>query len=236
MEVKPIQWLGHALRRVGNEILFRSGMSGIWIDVGAHHGERTLRYAHRNPGLRVYAFEPNLAAVAKLGGRTPNFVVIPMAVSEENGCAELHINAYDEASSLMSLSEGGVRAWKGGESFAVASTMTVPTIRLDTFLNAFGIATVDYLKIDAQGADLAVLRSAGQRILDVKEIAVEVSIAPKPVYIGAPSKDEIVSFLNSRGFSFVGATRQSFDQEENLTFIRSLGTFPSVTEAPPRGK
>jgi precorrin-6B methylase 2 len=36
----------------------------IWLDVGAHEGEKTLAAARANPALYVYAFEPNLAAAS----------------------------------------------------------------------------------------------------------------------------------------------------------------------------
>jgi FkbM family methyltransferase len=221
MELGPIQWLGHAIRRLGNEILWRAGTTGTWIDIGAHHGETTLRRAHRNPGLRVYALEPNLSAVAKLAGRTPNFVVIPMAVAEKNGCADFYVNAYDEASSLLTFDEEGLRSWIGADVFKTKSVITVPTIRLDTFMSLMKIEKVDFLKVDTQGMDLAVLRSAGERLRDIAKIIVEVSVTPRPVYSGAPSKEDVVSFLAGAGFTLLMAEKQSHDQEENLTFVRA---------------
>jgi hypothetical protein len=74
MNVDPINWLGRALRKTGTEILRRRGTGGTWIDVVAHNGELTLGCAIQNPGLRVYAFEPNLRAAASLIGRVANFI------------------------------------------------------------------------------------------------------------------------------------------------------------------
>lgn len=209
------------LRRAGGGLIGHTSIEGTWIDVGAHHGETTLRHATLNPGLRVYAFEPNFSAAVKLMGRVSNYLAIPMAVAEKDGYANLHINAFDAASSLLPFNEESLKGWIGGESLKVNSIVTVPTIRLDTFMSLAKIESVDYLKIDAQGADLAVIKSAGDRLRDIAKITLEVDITPIRLYAGAPSKDEVVGFLKDFGFSLVSAEAQSNAQEENLTFIHA---------------
>jgi FkbM family methyltransferase len=170
MPLMPIELVGRALRKAGTEILRRKGLRGTWIDVGAHFGERTLHFAERNPGLTVYAFEPNLRAAATLFGRAVNYIVIPMAVAESDGQARFYVNAYDAASSMLPMDENVRRAWIGGETLQVEAQVTVPTIRLDTFMNLLNITSVDFLKVDAQGMDLAVIRSAGSRLRDIGKI------------------------------------------------------------------
>jgi FkbM family methyltransferase len=192
----------------------------IWLDVGAHLGEKTFSFAAQNPNTRVYAFEPNLKTASKLMGRLPNYVVIPMAVSEQDGSAPFYLNRFDAASSLLPFVPEGLAQWAGGEILQVEATPTVATIRLDTFLNQASIATVDYLKIDAQGADLAVVRSLGDRLKDVRRVNLEVQITPVPLYRGASQKSEVVEFLTNAGFELVAKEEQSLGQEENLTFIR----------------
>ncbi len=192
----------------------------VWIDVGAHTGESTLEAARERPGLRVYAFEPNLSLAAALMGRLPNYIVLPMAVAGSDGSAPFHLNRFDAASSLLPFHPEGLRNWVRTVELGVAETVEVPTIRLDTFLNRAGIRTVDYLHVDAQGADLAVVRSAGERLKDVRRIQLEVQVSAVPLYEGAASKEETVRFLASAGFDLESSEKQSDDQEENLTFVR----------------
>jgi FkbM family methyltransferase len=220
MGLNPIKLAGRVLRKTGYELLRKQGIKGVWIDVGAHHGEQTLGSASHNPDLRIYAFEPNLRPAAKMMGRARNFVVIPMAVSETDGCADFHINAFDMSSSLLPTNEEALRTWVGVEALKVESVITVPTIRLDTFMSLMEIKNVDFLKIDAQGMDLAVLRSAGSRLSDISKIKLEVEVAPVHYYAGAPSKDEVVGFLVDGGFALVEVESQTHGQEENLTFVR----------------
>jgi FkbM family methyltransferase len=192
----------------------------VWLDVGAHLGEKTFSFAVQNPNARVYAFEPNLKAASKLMGRLANYIVLPMAVSEDDGSAPFYLNRFDASSSLLPFVPEGLAQWAGGEVLHVEATPTVPTIRLDTFLNQTGIEKVAYLKVDAQGADLAVVRSLGERLKDVEQINLEVQITPIPLYRGGSQKAEVVEFLTNAGFELIGVEEQSLGQEENLTFLR----------------
>jgi FkbM family methyltransferase len=212
VEFNPLSWTGRALRKAGTELLRRVSLEGVWIDVGAHLGETTLHHASRNPGLRIFAFEPNLRAAAGLMGRASNYVVIPMAVAEQDGHAEFHINRFDAASSLLPMSEEVRKTWVGGAALAVESMATVPTVRLDTFMGLVGIEKVDYLKIDAQGMDLAVIRSAGSRLRDISRIMLEVDLSPKPLCRGAAPKSEVLEFMCSAGFRLVSSERRHTDK------------------------
>ena len=205
---------------LGFDSLARAFTGEVWIDVGAHSGESTFALASRRPDLRVFAFEPNLPLAATLMGRLPNYLVFPMAVADRDGSAPFYLNRYDAASSLLPFNPEGLRNWTGGEQLEVVDTPVVPTIRLDTFMSRMGIRTVDYLHVDAQGADLAVVRSAGDRLRDIRRIQLEVQLPSVPLYAGAPAREEVVRFLALAGFELESSEKQSYDQEENLTFVR----------------
>ena len=219
----PLQLAGRALRKAGNELLKYAGISGTWIDVGAHHGEKTLGEAMLNPGLTVYAFEPNLSSIPCLLGRAPNYCVMPMAVAELDGISEFYVNAHEQASSLLKMDENAKKTWIGSETMFLETIKQVPTIRLDTFMQLMQISKVDFLKIDTQGADLSVVRSAGARIRDIEKVMFEVEVTSNRLYEGSASKDEVISFMSNSGFELVARETQFFDQEENLTFARIGG-------------
>jgi len=194
----------------------------IWIDVGAHEGETTIRSALARPEILVYAFEPDLRVASRSMGILSNFVPLPMAVASHDGTADLHINAYEGASSLLKLDPAVAERWIGGGELSEIRTVQVPTIRLDTFMDAASIAHVDYLKVDTQGADLDVLMSAGERLSDISRLTIEVTVGDYKPYLGAPDRKAVMSFLEERGFRLVATQSQTHWQEENLTFV-SLG-------------
>ena len=192
----------------------------IWIDVGAHEGELTFPFAAADRSLLVYAFEPNLHAASRIMGRLRNYVVLPIAVAERDGSAVLQRNAYEQSSSLLPADEAGVKSWITEQEFKVVGTVTVPTMRLDTFMNEAGIDRVDYLKIDAQGLDLEVVKSAGDRLRDVAKVQLEATTVDYRQYEGAPDKRVIIEYMGSRGFRLTEEEIQSHGQEANLTFLR----------------
>ncbi len=212
--------VGRLFQNLGGRLVKAGGIEGTWIDVGAHRGEMSLWWAERNPGLKIYAVEPNLRAAAKLMSRAPNYFVVPMAIAETDGFASFYVNAFEAASSMLPLNRCALDSWIGGEELEVNSVTSVPTIRLDTLMTLAGIQKVDYLKVDTQGMDLAVVRSAGSRLRDVAKIMLEVDIKEVRLYSGSPSKGEIVAFLNEAGFYLASTEKQTHGQEENLTFIR----------------
>jgi len=196
-----------------------SNISGVWIDVGSHLGTMSFPAAKRNPGLEVYAFEPNLRLGTQTWGVLPNFKLIPLAIAEKNGFADFYVNSDVGSSSLLPFNQEGLRRWVGGHLMKVESRVSVPTIRLDCFMDWAGISKVDYLKIDTQGADLSVLKSAGERIRDIRKIMLEVAVTPVPLYEGAATRPEVIAYLKHYGFVLKNVESQYYDQEENLTFV-----------------
>ena len=154
-------------------------------------------------------------------GRLRNYVVLPIAIAERDGSAELQLNTYEQSSSLLPADEAGVKSWVTEQEFKVIGAVTVPTMRLDTFMNAAGIESVDYLKIDAQGLDLEVVKSAGDRLAHVAKVQLEATMVSYRQYEGAPGKSVIVEYMESRGFRLAGEEVQSHGQEANLTFLRA---------------
>ena len=153
-------------------------------------------------------------------GRLRNYVVLPIAIAERDGSAELHLTAYEQSSSLLPVDEVGIKSWVSEVEFKVVGSATVPTMRLDTFMNGAGIESVDFLKIDAQGLDLEVVKSAGDRLRDVSKVQLEATTSSYRQYEGAPGKSVIVEYMESKGFRLTEEEVQSHGQEANLTFLR----------------
>ena len=76
------------------------------------------------------------------------------------------------------------------------------------------------LKIDAQGHDLEVVRGIGDHLDKINYIELEVQIVHNELYKNSSKKDEVLSFLISRGFDLVHQSDQSYGQEQNLCFLQ----------------
>jgi FkbM family methyltransferase len=224
----PIALLPRWLKKMGRDYLLQRGFvcvprptkaEKIWIDVGAHLGEGTLEAAISDPRLLVFAFEPNWILARQIMSRAANFVVLPMAVSDTDGLADFFINSSDGSSSLVRMEAPGLAHWNDLD-LTVQATVPVPTIRLDTLMKLCDLSSIDYLKVDAEGVDLRVVQSAGNRLKDIRKIKVEVDTAPARLYQGAPTRDEVGTFMLNQGFKLFETETQNDGRQQNLTFIR----------------
>jgi FkbM family methyltransferase len=136
--------------------------SDVFCDVGANIGIFSLVGASRMSGsagaLRIFAFEPTPATYRTLAAnvslnRFDCIETVNAAVGAEEGTATLYLNDVwkDGLNALAKPQRGDAK---------VISEVEVPVVTLDTFLRSRSVSRVDYLKIDVEGAELAVLEGA----------------------------------------------------------------------------
>ena len=133
----------------------RPGMT--FIDVGANKGDFTL-LAARLAGSRgtVISIEPEpenhliLQRSIELNDYT-NIRVLNIALSDRDGTANLQIGSTSGSHTLS-------------PEFTGLRTVVVPTITLDGVVAEQQLGSVEMIKIDVQGLELAVLRGASQTL------------------------------------------------------------------------
>ncbi len=145
----------------------------VVLDIGAHVGYYTLLAARQvGPEGKVYAFEPepkNHALLLKNIEQNgyENIVVTKSAVSDRMGDSTLYLSALDNGRHSVYQ-----------QDYPQKGTVSVDTLTIDAFLESEGWPTVDLVKIDVEGAEVAVLRgmeSLLERCPDEVEILVELS-------------------------------------------------------------
>jgi len=195
----PIDSLAYHLRN----LIFRLELTTV-IDVGAHHGEygRMLRRDVRFSGV-IYSFEPASAAYAELAALSrndPAWHAWNVGLGTEAGEQLLH---QFDASELNSLREPTAASLDNHPGMRAAGAETVAVSRLDDFtdINVEPSERI-LLKVDAQGADLDVLRGAHGIMPMV--LAVQVEAPMRGLYRGQPSFEEVLGFLRSAGFTPTG--------------------------------
>lgn len=162
--------------------VLKPGMTAV--DIGAHAGRYTRAMALLvGPEGRVLSVEPSPASAARLRvmarlRRLDNVAVEQVAASDADAHATL--NEYDEPRSSWSTlgrPDNQANPADPASAIPVAATSRVRTERLESLAAAHGIDRIDYLKIDAEGAEPGVVRGLG-RLLDrakVEHIQFEVS-------------------------------------------------------------
>jgi FkbM family methyltransferase len=137
--------------------MLRPGM--VFVDVGANDGYYTL-FAARRVGAsgRVVAAEPSSRERAHLQrnlGRNglDNVSVVPAAIGAAVGIADLHL-AHGVHAGHNTL--GGF----AHDDVVRASLERVPVEPLDSVIARLGLARVDFMKIDVEGAEASVIAGA----------------------------------------------------------------------------
>jgi len=167
------------------------------VDVGAHTGlvADALDFLYRP--RRIWAVEPNPLMGPQIVARTrgrPQFTLVQACLGERNGEVAFNVHEFDAASSVYAIRTGHMALLGLSEA---KTTITVPMTTLDDLLPR-DLKALDLLKLDCQGAELSVLKGAGERIRGIRWIYCEVSI--EPIYDGAPLFGELHAFLRNAGF------------------------------------
>lgn len=84
------------------------------------------------------------------------------------------------------------------------NTITMPTITLDTlmYVNGFDAKDFDLLEIDAQGAELYILKGAKNTLKSIKYASIEVTDS-NPDYANSPLSSDIIKFMEENGFDYI---------------------------------
>jgi FkbM family methyltransferase len=128
------------------------------LDVGANIGDYTLWFSRLvGSGRHIYSFEPSPRAFRFLTrnlaeNRANNVTALNWALAEVDGCQEFF--EASRATGHSSLARGAVPP--GDE----CDVVEVRTVRLDTFVAAQQLKRLDFIKMDAQGAEHRVLLGA----------------------------------------------------------------------------
>lgn len=195
------------------------------FDVGANNGSSFAELMHLAPWTRLYAFEPTPELVAGLRrdfGRFRNFHLVPKAVGEQPGHATFNVAGQSDwgCSSLLEFADDLQRSWPGRSDFKVTQRIDVEVIRLDAFVREQEIGRIDFLHIDTQGTDLAVLRSLGTELGRVRGGVIEVPQNREVMlYRNQHTREQALEFLGTHGFTVWKISPQQ--NEDNLYFRRS---------------
>ena len=142
------------------------GAAPVVFDVGANVGD-FARHASSAWGARarLYCFEPSRGAFARLRDNVtglPGVELVPMGLGAATSEALLY--ADRDGSELASLYPRATFA-AGGEP----RTETVPITTLDAFCAEHDVRRIDYLKLDVEGHELAVLEG-GRAMIEADRV------------------------------------------------------------------
>lgn len=167
-------------------------------DVGANRGQFSLLCRRLRPEARIAAFEPLAgpaavyAAVFSSDSRTR---LHNCALGVTRGGMMMNIAGREDCSSLLPIAAAQTDNFPGTGKVAEQAVTIAP---LTDFVKPSDLGGHSLLKIDVQGYELEVLKSAEPLLPLLRWIYVECSFTP--LYEGQPLERDIVAYLQSRGF------------------------------------
>lgn len=185
--------LGHG---VGEELVLAkvAPFCSVCFDVGANQGDWTATLLAANPAVEVHCFEP-AGAWPRLRDRDlgPRVVKNNLAVGDAPGELTLHVGSVDTYCSVYDdPSNTPVAADRG--------TVRVGVTTIDDYCRERQIDRIDFVKIDVEGHELAVLRGAAgmlsRRAIRCVQFERSWWAIPARVFL-----KDIMEFVNGHGYA-----------------------------------
>ena len=191
----------------------------VMIDVGAHNGECFKWFAEL--GWHVHAFEPDpdlFDALDNRYGQQSNVTLVRVALSDKagDGLEFFAAEGIPGIGSLVSFHEDHKQ------------TCTVSTVTLDQYARSNSLDRIDYLKVDAEGYDLRVLKGSAIDRTRPSFILAEFDDGKDQTL--TYSLQDLASFLVDHGYLVLVSEWYPIVEYGGRHRWRAFKTFPCVTD------
>lgn len=192
----------------------------VIVEAGAHKGWDTIEISRLWPHAMIHCFEPVPELYDLLVKNTScckNVFCYPLALSDITGNRKMFISsgASDASSSLMQPEEH----LSVHPDVLFEKDIMIKTITLDDWAMERGIERVDFLWLDMQGHELAVMKASKKTFQTARVIQTEVSLLE--VYKGAPLYPEVRQWLQRQGF-YIEREELPWKDMGNVLFIKGV--------------
>jgi len=199
----------------------------VVFDVGANMGTWTteIRHAYKQP-LKIYMFEPQPSCQRELAPLAADgCVLVSSAVGNEKGTVTFHFSIEGAGSASI---------YQRKESYFAdqVGSIEVPILKLDDFAAENSISKIDYMKIDVEGHELAVLKGASDLISRGAVRAIAFEFGSANIYSGTFFRS-FWDFLTGYGYSLSritpgGRLSKIESYYEDLEYFRGVSNYLAV--------
>jgi FkbM family methyltransferase len=194
------------------------GPASIVFDIGAHQGESAIVYAKRFPNAKIFSFEPVQETFKQL---TNNIRLSKLAQVE---CVRSALGDRVEVAKIVLQGDTQLNSLcfraSDMESKGVED---VPVITVDRFVAERGIKRIDFMKIDTEGQEMAVLKGARNTLSagNIRALFLEATLEPSDRL--HTNLIEIRDYLFPLGFMLIALYDQHiFPHPTRLGFLNVL--------------
>ena len=175
-------------------LISRGLQINVVYDIGAHKGRWTKQHASLLPNANFFLFEANKEHAEKLKSR--GYRTFIGVLSSDGEPAKF----YKKVGTGDSLYRENTQTYSE-DSFEVVTTKTLHQV-----VTSEKLPKPDFVKLDVQGAEIDILKGAGDLLDGCSLLLAECPIVP--YNLGAPELNEYLTYFKSKGFLPLRITEQ----------------------------
>ena len=183
------------------EDLFESNPITL-VDVGASGGMMPLWQPHSRY-LRVIGFEPDTRAFKALQDQQDRLkYYLNVGLHRRSGEFTFYLTRKQKNSSCFLPNRALLDRFPDSERFDIVGETNIECRSLDESLKDARLTDIDFIKLDTQGTELAILEGAGS-VLNASVFGLEIEIAFAELYLGQPLFADVDVFVRRYGFDLI---------------------------------
>ena len=164
------------------------------IDVGASGGI-SPHWLQHSRHLRIIGFEPDARAFEKLRSEQGHSTkYLNLGLHSSKGQVNFYLTRKQEGSSCFEPNRAMLERFHKPERFDIVENITIQCDTLDEALREEGLTDIDFIKLDTQGSELAILQGASSVLTD-SVFGLEIEVAFTELYKGQPLFADVDLFL-----------------------------------------
>lgn len=183
----------------------------IVVDGGSRNGPKDLIGLSKQ--CQFYCFEPNPEELVSTNlaistdikcGSDIQVTTYPFALTAVTGSTTLNVSTRPGGTSTLEPDRDLLERFhldNFSELKEIVKRVNVPAITLFDFMQRARKSHLDFIKLDTQGNELDILKSAGDKIYSISVIMTEVEFIP--IYKDQALFHDVSAFLVSKGFELV---------------------------------
>jgi FkbM family methyltransferase len=181
-----------------------------YFDIGSRGGFQKDLYPIAF-AVEVVGFEPDPIEFKRLQSEAPNLwksaTILPFGLSGRSGPQTLNIPIDPQSASLLKHNLAIGKKFRKTHMFEIDRTEEIQTLCLKDALEKTNFESIDFMKIDIEGAELLVFRSAPDIMKDI--LAIKTEIVFIPMRNDQPLASDVDTYLRQTGFELMDIDRSA---------------------------